>query len=433
MAADQGSTAAPIADVPLRRHFGWAWWLAAALSGAGVGLLAAGLVWLIVAGVGVWGNDVPYVWGLDMTNYVWWIGIANGTSLFASILVLRRHSLRTSINRFAEGLALFAVICAGLFPIIHLGRPWLFYWMFPYPATFEVWPQFRSPLTWDFWAISTHVIITALLWYVGLIPDLATLRDRAKSLTARRAYGILALGWRGSAAQWAFHQRAYRAVAVLVLPLILVMQSAVAFEFASTIVPDWHETRQPLHFVVTGLASGLAVVFLAALVLRHALDLDRYITRDDIDAVALLLLASVLVAAYVYLGEIVMAALSEPATRTATLSRYTGPYAWSCWGAILLTVCLPQILWWRHLRARLWIGVPVALGVAAGVWLDRFSIVVGGIARDYLPSMWRATYAPSLNEWVLLIGTIGLFSGLFTLFLRYLPVIPMFETRHEER
>jgi Ni/Fe-hydrogenase subunit HybB-like protein len=432
MADDTIVPTAPIAEIPLAPRLGWRWWLGVLLSLGAVGVLAGALVWLVWAGVGVWGNNVPFVWGFDITNYVWFIGLANGTSLFASILVLRRHSLRTSINRFAEGAALFAVICAAIYPIIHLGRPWLFYWMLPYPPTFQVWPQFRSPLTWDFWAISAHVIMTSMLWYVGLIPDLATLRDRAQRRQARIAYGILALGWRGSATQWAYHQRAYRIVAILVLPLILVMQSAVAFELASTMVPDWHEMRMPLHFVVTGLASGLAIVMLCAVILRGTLALHRYIPADDIDLMARLLLASVLVAAYVYAGEISMALLSEETTRSAKIHRFTGDYAWAYLGAIGLIGGLPQVLWWRRLRLNPFTGVVVSIGVAAGVWLDRLSIVVGGIQRDHLPSTWGRAYVPSANEWLLLIGTIGLFVLLFHLFVRFLPVISMFETRHEE-
>ena len=423
---------AEVARIPLSPTFGRGWWLAIAVSAAGVAVLAAALVWLLWSGVGIWGNSIPYVWGFDLTNYIWWIGIANGTSLFAAILVLRRHSLRTSINRFAEGCALFAVACAGLFPIIHLGRPWLFHWVFPYPPTFAVWPQFRSPLTWDFWAISTHAIVTSLLWYVGLVPDLATLRDRARGWWAPRIYAILALGWRGSARQWAWHQRAHRLVAVLVLPLVVVMQSAVAFELASTIVPDWHEPRQPLHFVVTGLASGLAVVLLAAVALRRALELDRFIDDTDIDLTARLLMAAALVVGFVYLGEIAVALIAAGPTRVATLERMTGPYAVLYWGAIALTVLVPQVLWLRRWRTSAGIGILAAVSVGLGVWLDRLSIVVAGIRRDHLPSMWGRIYHATLNEWLLLAGSLALFAALFLLFVRFLPVISLFETRHEE-
>lgn len=431
MASKAEASTTPIAEVPLSLQFGWRWWLALAVSGALILLLIYSTLAVVFVGVGLWGTNIPFVWGFDLTNYAWWIGIANGASLFAAILVLRRHSLRTAINRFAEGLALFAVICAGLFPIIHLGRPWLFYWMFPYPASFEVWPQFRSPLVWDFWAILTHIIVTSLFWYVGLIPDLATMRDRARGLWAKKAFAFFALGWRGSGRHWAYHQRAYRLVAATVLPLLLVMQTVVAFEFAATLVPDWHETRQPLHFVVTGLASGLAVVLLAAATLRWALRLERYIDDRDMDLIGKLLLSNALIVGYVYAGEIVTAFLAGGYTRSATLNRLVGDYWHMFWGAIAFSVVVPQALWFRRVRLNMLAGVAIGLAVVAGVWLDRLSIVVAGLQLDYLPSIWRS-YTPTLAEWALLAGSIGLFAALMLLFVRYLPVISMFETRHEE-
>ncbi|MCL4767769.1 MAG: polysulfide reductase NrfD [Hyphomicrobiaceae bacterium] len=425
------TSASEVASIPLSPEFGWGWLLALAASAFMVLVLAYSIGALVFIGVGVWGTNVPFVWGFDLTNYVWWIGIANGSTLFAAILVLRRHSLRTAINRFAEGLALFAVICAGIFPIFHLGRPWLFYWMFPYPATFEVWPQFRSPLTWDFWAIITHLIVTTMLWYVGLIPDLATLRDRARPLAAKRVFAAFALGWRGSLRHWALHQRAYRLVAVAVIPIALVIQSTVAFEFSVTLVPDWHETRLPLHYVVSGLESGLALILLAAAILRGSLRLERYISVEDLDLIGKLLLANSLVVGYVHMGEIGSALLAGSYTQTATINRLVGDYAGLYWGAIALTVLLPQALWSPSVRASNPGCILIGLGVTAGVWLDRLSIVVGGLQRDYLPSMWRM-YAPTQPEWYLYLGTIGLFAALFLLFVRYLPVISMSETRHDE-
>ncbi|MDF2766335.1 MAG: molybdopterin oxidoreductase, partial [Rhodospirillales bacterium] len=379
MTSDAHAATSRVADVPLSPHFGWAWWLALLASGGLVALLGYTLLSVTIIGVGVWGVNIPYVWGFDLINYAWWIGIANGASLFAATLVLRRHDLRTAVNRFAEGVALFAVICAGIFPIIHLGRPWLFYWTFPYPATFQVWPQFRSTLTWDFWAISTHVIVTSLLWYVGLIPDLATLRDRAKRPMVQRIYGVFALGWRGSVRHWAYHQRAYRLVAILVLPLILIMQSTVAFEFAVTLVPDWHETRQPLHFVATGLAQGLSIVLLVAVLLRWGLRLGRYIDEGDIDLLGKLVLASALVSGYLYIDEIAAAFLSGGLTQEATFTRMTGDYAGLYWTAIVYSVLIPQLLWFRSARLSTVGGVFVGVSIGVGIWFDRFSIIVGGL------------------------------------------------------
>jgi molybdopterin-containing oxidoreductase family membrane subunit len=428
--AEPASTAA-IAEIPLAHRFGPVWWIAFTASAVLVLALAYAVGALLVLGVGIWGVNIPFVWGFDLINYAWWIGIANGASLFAATLVLRRHNLRTAVNRFAEGVALFAVICAGIFPIIHLGRPWLFYWTFPYPATFQVWPQFRSTLTWDFWAISTHAIVTSLLWYVGLIPDLATLRDRARSKAARRAYGIAALGWRGSVRHWSYHQRAYRLVAILVLPLILIMQSTVAFEFAVSLVPDWRETRQPLHFVATGLAQGLSVVLLVGALLRWSLRLERHIDDYDLDLLCRLVLASALVSGYLYLDEFAGVFLGDARGGEATLNRVTGDYAGLYWAAIVYSVVIPQLFWLPAARASVFAGILVAASVAIGVWFDRFSMIVGGLQRDYLPSTW-SHYAPTRPEWLLLFGTIGLFAALLLLFVRFLPVVSMFETRHDE-
>jgi len=431
MSSEAQATTSPVAEVPLSHRFGLLWWIALAVSGALVLLLGYTLITVTILGVGIWGVNIPFVWGFDLINYAWWIGIANGASLFAAILVLRRHNLRTAVNRFSEGVAFFAVICAGIFPIFHLGRPWLFYWTFPYPATFQVWPQFRSTLTWDFWAISTHVIVTSMLWYIGLIPDLATLRDRARRKSVQRIYGVLALGWRGCVRHWDYHQRAYRLVAILVLPLILVMQSTVAFEFAVTLVPDWHETRQPLHFVATGLAQGLSIVLLVAVLLRWGLRLGRYIDAGDIDLLGKLVLASALVSAYLYLDEIISALLTEPMIQEATFSRITGDYAGLYWTAIVYSVIAPQLFWFKAARQSTIGGVFVGLSIGVGIWFDRFSIIVGGLQTDHLPSIGRS-YSPTLAETGLFLGTVGLFAALLLLFVRFLPVVSMFETRHDE-
>ncbi|KLK90794.1 molybdopterin oxidoreductase [Microvirga vignae] len=431
MSSNAQASTSPVAEVPLSRRFGLIWWIALGASGALVLLLGYTLISVTIMGVGIWGVNIPFVWGFDLINYAWWIGIANGASLFAAILVLRRHDLRTAVNRFAEGVAFFAVICAGIFPIFHLGRPWLFYWTFPYPATFEVWPQFRSTLTWDFWAISTHVIVTSLLWYVGLIPDLATLRDRARRKTVQRIYGIFAIGWRGSVRHWAYHQRAYRLVAILVLPLILIMQSTVAFEFGVTLVPDWHETRQPLHFVATGLAQGLSIVLLVAVLLRWGLRLGRYIDEEDIDLLGKLVLASALVSGYLYLDEFVSAVLADRMTQEATFDRMIGDEAGLYWTAIVYSILIPQLFWFKAARQSTIAAVFVGFSIGVGIWFDRFSIIVGGLQTDYLPSVGR-TYSPTLPETGLFLGTVGLFAAFLLLFARFLPVVSMFETRHDE-
>lgn len=426
------TSTAPIAAIPLRPRPGWRWLAAFGLMAGLVLLLILASAQLIAVGVGVWGVNVPFVWGFDLINYTWWISIANAASLIAVILVLRRHSLRTAVNRFAEAAALFAVICAGLFPILHLGKPWLFYWVFPYPATFEVWPQFRSALIWDFWSITSHIIVTAMFWYIGLIPDLATLRDRAQRRAAKMIYGFFALGWRGSAWQWHHHQTAYRFLAAALVPLVLLMQSVVSFEFAVTLVPDWHQTRLPMHFVVTALVSGLATVLAIALLLRRSLRIEAFIDDQDIGLIAKLLLASCLVLAYSYADEAFLAWLGDPYARDGWLGRVAGDFALIYWGALLAAVAVPQLLWFARVRASFWALLAIAITVNVGIWLDRFAIVVGGLNRDYLPSIWR-DYAPTLPEWALLLGTVGLFCALLLLFVRFLPVITMFEAKHAER
>ena len=351
----------PVVSSPLSRRFGTKWRLGLALAAAGVLLLIYGLAAPLIGGIGLWGTDIPHVWGFGIANYAWWIGIANGASLLASILVLRRHNLRTAINRFAEAVAVAAVFAAGLYPIIHLGRPLLAYWMFPYPATTGLWPQFLSPLTWDFWAILAHVFVTTLFWYVGLIPDLALLRDRAKRKWAQNFYGVLALGWRGSVAHWALHQRTHRLVAIAVIPMLFVMQSAVAFMFASTIVPGWHSTRLPLQLVVTGFESGLAAMLLVAWLLRRGLSLERHIDDLDMDLLGRLLAANALVAAWLFAGMLYFglsgragrtrraAAAAGRRLRRAVLDR-PGPHRRGSAGALVAAGAAPVRPGGRHCR-----------------------------------------------------------------------------------
>lgn len=401
------------------------------LASAGVGLLVIAIGLLLWRGIGVWGNNIPHVWGFDLVAYAWWIGIANAASLFAAVLVLRRHGLRTAVNRFAEATALAAVLAAALYPILHLGRPWLFHWTFPYPVPQQVWPQFGSALVWDFWGIFAHITLTTTFWYIGLIPDLATMRDRAARrgrLGVARAYGLAALGWRGSVAHWHNHQVAYRIVAALILPLLLSAQTVVALEFAVTVVPAWHQARLPLHFVATGLPSGLGIVLAFAVALRWGLSLQRFIDAEDMSLLARLLACAGLAALAAWAHEAATALLTEDAvTRAAFLLRISQP-AW--WGAVLLAGVLPQLLWLARLRGDL-VLVPIGLLAAAGVWLDRISLIVDGLTRDHMP-IYAPAYAPSLNEWALLAGSVALFALALLVFARFLPAVSMFETRHEE-
>lgn len=425
--ADHGA----IGGVVLRQRFGWRWLAAFAAAVAGSVLFVYATVVLVVRGTGIWGTNIPHVWGFDIINYVWWIGIANAASLMAAAFTVRRAPWRSAINRFAESVALFSVICAGLFPILHLGRPWLFHWVFPYPAAFGVWPQFRSPLVWDFFTILTHLVVTASFWYVGLIPDLAHLRDRARHRLARRAFGVLALGWRGSARHWRNHQRAYRTLAALLVAMVVFMQSTVSTEFAVTVVPEWHQARYPAYFVVSGLISGIGMVLVVALLARHLLDLREFITGRHLDVVAWLLVANGVVMAWSYAFEAFSSWYGGRVAFQSWTMRAAGGFAWLYWGALACTALVPQVLWWRRMRRDAVVLLAVGLLVTVGIWLDRFMIVVGGLLGDHLPSAW-AGYAPTGWEWSLLAGSVSIFGAMVLLFVRFVPVIPVFEV-HAER
>lgn len=427
--------AALAARVPLRQRFGWRFTACLVASLLGVLLLGQAVAALLLLGTGLWGTNIPFVWGFDLINYVWWIGIGNAASLFAAILVLRRHGLRTAVNRFAEAAALAAIAAAALHPILHLGRPWLFWWVLPYPATHGVWPQFRSTLVWDLWGIMSHVIVTTLFWYTGLIPDLATLRDRAAArgrIGRARLYGLFALGWRGSVVHWARHQAAYRLVAALVLPMLVSAQTIVALEFATTLVPGWHQALLPLEVVATGLPSGLGVVLALAVLLRQGLGLAPLIDDADLDLLAQLTAAASLGCLWLYGHGMLFAWLEGEAPRQAALARLFGPYAVAWWGGLVLLALLPQLLWSPRIRRSQAALLAIGLLAATGVWLDRFALVAAGLLRDHLPRT-GPLYAPTVPEWTLLIGTLALFTLGLLVFARFLPAVSLFETRHEER
>ena len=419
-----------VIDPPLAERFGWSWWTGIGLSLVGVLLLFYGLSGPAFTGIGVWGTTIPYVWGFDLASYAWWIGIANGAALFAAILVLIGNSLRTAINRFAIGLASGAAICAAIFPVFHLGRPWLAYWMIPYPTAQGLWPQFRSPLTWDFWNILIYLTVIALLWYVGLIPDLATLRDRTSKRRRQLFYGLFALGWRGSARQWALHQRAHRIVALTLIPLLFVAQTIVSFETVGTLVPAWHETREPLHYIASGFLSGLAMVLLIAWLLRTRLGLHRHIDERDIDLLAWLTLASAIMLAYFYAAGWFLSWFGEEAARAALRIRMTGAYAPLYWGGLMLALLPPQLFWWRRFRASAKVGIVVALLALAGIYLDHLSIIVAGLQRGRMMAA-APLYSPTLAEASLLVGTIGLFGLMVLVSVRRLPIVSLYETRGE--
>jgi len=422
------SVSEKISSIVLTQPTSRGWLLGFGIAFLIVLLLMYSIVYLIVVGTGIWGINQPVGWGFAIINFVWWIGIGHAGTLISAILLLLRQEWRTSINRFAEAMTLFAVACAGLFPLIHMGRPWLFYWMVPYPNIMGMWPQFRSPLVWDVFAVTTYATVSLLFWYVGLIPDLATLRDRSQSRVGRVIYGMLAMGWRGSARHWHRYQTAYLLLAGLATPLVVSVHTVVSFDFSIGIIPGWHATVFPPYFVAGAIFAGFAMVLLLAIPLRKVYGLEDFITTRHLDNMAKVLLATGLVVAYGYMMETFMAWYSGSPYEQYTVitNRMTGPYAYLYWGLLLCNVVTPQILWSRRARTNVPLLFVVAFIVSVGMWLERFLIVVVSLHRDFLPSSW-GMYYPTLWDWSTYIGTIGLFLALLFLFVRFLPMISIFE------
>jgi len=392
-------------------------------------LLLVSLTYLVTKGIGIWGNNVPVGWAFDITNFVWWIGIGHAGTLISAILLLLRQTWRTSINRFAEAMTLFAVACAAVFPVFHTGRPWLAYWLFPYPNTMSIWPQFRSPLIWDVFAVSTYASVSLLFWFVGLIPDLATLRDRSQSRGGRIIYGALAMGWRGSAHAWHRYETAYLLLAGLATPLVVSVHTVVSFDFAVSIIPGWHTTIFPPYFVAGAIYSGFAMVLTLAIPIRHVYDLEDFITMRHLQNMAKVMLVTGLIVAYGYMTEAFIAWYSaDKFEGFVLLNRMFGPYAVFYWALILCNVVTPQLLWFKRVRTSVPTLFLISLVVNVGMWLERFVIIVLSLHRDFLPSSW-GNYAPTFWDWSTLLGTIGLFVSLLFLFVRFLPMISIFEMR----
>ncbi len=384
---------------------------------------------LFTYGVGVWGNNIPVNWGFPIANYVWFLGIGHAGTLISALLLLTGTGRRNVLNRFAESMTLFSVICAGLYPILHLGRPWLFYWTAPYPSTMQVWPQFKSPLAWDFFAVLIYLIVSAIFWYIGAIPDFASVRDRATTRPAQVFYGLLALGWRGSARHWARWRQAYRLTAALAVPLVFAVTASYALLFAAGPVPGWASTIYPPYFFAGAVFSGFAVVAMIAVILRHALGLGALLTESHLDLIGKLLLATGLMTAYGYLAEAFTALYSGDSFELNTLmDRLGGMYAWSYWGAVIANFVPLQLLWFARVRQH-----PIALGliglsVTIGMWLERYMLLVSSLYRDWLVSSWGSFHA-TFWDWSLFAGMIGVFLVPFLLFVRFLPVISVFEIR----
>jgi molybdopterin-containing oxidoreductase family membrane subunit len=424
-----GSITDKIASITLAGRTPRGWWLGFLIAFTIVMVLLYAVTWLLIRGVGIWGINIPVAWGFAIINFVWWIGIGHAGTLISAILLLLHQEWRTSINRFAEAMTLFAVACAGLFPLLHMGRPWFFYWLFPYPNTMGIWPQFRSPLVWDVFAVSTYATVSLLFWYVGLIPDLATLRDRSPSRLRRIAYGVLAMGWRGSARHWQRYEMTYLILAGLATPLVLSVHTVVSFDFAVANLPGWHSTIFPPYFVAGAIYSGFAMVIVLAVPLRVFYGLEDFITIRHLENMAKIMLATGLMVAYGYFIEAFMAWYSgNEYERFVQVNRMTGPYAGAYWALIACNVVIPQVLWrkrWRQVPAILF---AVALVVLVGMWLERYVIVVTTLHRDFLPSSW-GMYRPTVWDWATFVGTIGLFLALMFLFVRLLPMISIFEMR----
>jgi len=406
------------------------WWPLFIVSGLLVVLFLYAMAVTFVRGIGAWGNNIPVAWAYGITDFVWWIGIGHAGTFISAFLILLNQHWRASVNRFAETMTLFALINASLFPILHLGRPWFFYWLVPYPATTGVWPSFKSSLPWDVAAISTYFTVSLLFWYLGLVPDLAAARDCAPGLWRRRIYGIFALGWRGSSNEWRHYRVAYTLLAGLATPLVISVHSIVSLDFAITQLPGWHSTIFPPYFVVGAIYSGLAMVLLLILPARRVFRLENIITSAHLSNIAKLMLATGSMLAYSYMCEAFMAWYSgDPYEHyTMLVARPMGPYAVVFWLMICANVVTPQIFWWRKMRTSVVALFIASLLIFAGMWCERFIIIVGSLNRDFLPSSWHF-YAPTWVDLSLLFGSIGLFCFLFLAFLRWVPMVPVSEVK----
>jgi Ni/Fe-hydrogenase subunit HybB-like protein len=419
-----------ISAVVLSRSQPLPWFVGISIGFLLSGMLGMAITYLLLKGTGIWGINIPVGWGFAIINFVWWIGIGHAGTLISAILLLLKQEWRTSINRFAEAMTIFAVMCAGIFPLIHTGRPWLAaYWLFPYPNSMSIWPQFRSPLIWDVFAVSTYFTVSLLFWYVGLIPDLATLRDKARSRTLKIAYGFLSLGWRGSARHWQRYEHIYLLLAGLSTPLVLSVHTVVSFDFAVGIVPGWHATIFPPYFVAGAIYAGFAMVLTLAIPIRKWYGLEDFITLRHLENMGKVTLVTGMIVGYGYMSEAFFGFYSANKYEGFMIwNRMTGPYWFTYWILIFCNIITPQSLWLRSVRTSPTGLFIVSLIVGVGMWLERFVIVVTSLHRDFLPSSW-GMYYPTIWDWMTFIGTIGFFIMMFFLFVRALPMISIFEMR----
>jgi len=426
---DFGSLTDKVCGLAERRGAPRGWTIAFVCSLGLTGVLVAMITYLVATGIGVWGVNSPVGWGFAIINFVFWVGIGHAGTLISAILFLFRQKWRTGINRFAEAMTIFAVVCAGLFPAIHVGRVWLAWWLFPYPNQMAMWPNFRSPLLWDVFAVSTYFTVSLLFWYLGMVPDLATMRDRATGRAGRLAYGLLAAGWRGSNRHWLIYERAYLLLAALATPLVLSVHSVVSFDFAVSVLPGWHATIFPPYFVAGAIFCGFAMVVLLAIPVRAWFGLEALITLRHLENMCRIMLATGLMVAYAYFVEFFIAWYSgNRYEHFVFLNRALGPYAWSYWIMVVCNVITPQLFWSKKVRTSPWTIFAVAIFINVGMWFERFVIVVTSLHRDFLPSSW-GYYLPTWVDWLTLAGSFGLFFTLFLLFIRFVPIVAMSEVK----
>jgi molybdopterin-containing oxidoreductase family membrane subunit len=424
-----GTVTDQISAIVLKRPYDWNWVLGFAVAFALLMMLTVAIAYLLFEGVGIWGIRSPVMWGFAIVNFVWWIGIGHAGTLISAILLLLKQDWRTSINRFAEAMTLFAVACAGMFPLLHMGRPWFFYWLLPYPNTMALWPQWRSPLVWDVFAVSTYATVSLLFWYVGLIPDLATLRDRSEHRLGRVVYGFLAMGWRGSAIHWHRYKTAYLLLAGLATPLVVSVHTVVSLDFTAGIVPGWHSTIFPPYFVAGAIYSGFAMVMSLAIPLRSVYHLEGFITMRHLENMAKVLLATGLLVAYGYLMETFFAWYSASTyERFMMKNRMFGPY-WHTYSLLILCNCLTvQAFWIPWVRRNVPLLFVISIVINIGMWLERYVIVITSLHRDFIPAAWNM-YHGTFWDYATFYGSFGLFFSLMFLFIRFLPVISITEMR----
>src|SRR5436190_1303721 len=428
---DYDSVTQKISDSVLTRPVSWSWLAMVGLFGTFLAMMVGSVTWVMLMGVGIWGINIPVGWAFDIINFVWWIGIGHAGTLISAILLLLNQKWRTSINRFAEAMTLFAVACAAMFPLLHTGRPWLAaYWLFPYPNTMGIWPQFRSPLIWDVFAVSTYATISLLFWYVGLIPDLATLRDRAKNKYFKFLYGIFSWGWRGSARHWQRYEIAYLILAGISTPLVLSVHSIVSFDFSLSQVPGWLASVFPPYVVAVPICAGFAMVLILCIPLRVWYGMKDFITDTHLIYMGKVMLATGLIVVYSYVMEAFFGWYSASQYEQFMIYNriWTGPYWYMYWLLILCNGMSIQLLWFKRFReSPFWLFL-ISIVVSIGMWLERFVIIVTSLNRDFLPSSW-AMYSPTMFDWSMFIGTIGFFFTLIYLFVRFLPIISIFVVR----